>query len=283
MNVLPRFIFLFQSIPTFLPKIFFKTLDGLITSFLWEGKNPRVKKSLLQRLTLSGGLALPNFLYYYWAAHVHKLIYWLQSRELLWCKLESQSVVLSSIEALVLSSLPINSSRYTKNPVVLSTLKIWSQYRNNFKFISASIKMPIAKNHLFPPGLNDSYLRWRNNGIKTFNNLFKDGSFISFSDLSLENKLPVTHLFRYFQIRHCISSLFPSYPSLPHTQPWEELLSLKFNKKSIISIIYKQLMDVEVHTTIKVRMSWEQELGINISDHQWEKAIATIRSSTPSA
>lgn len=151
MNILPRLLFLFQCIPVFLPKNFFKTLDQLITSFLWGGKNPRVRKSLLQRFTFSGGLALPNFLLYYWSAHIHKLTYWLQSQELLWCRLENQSCISSSLNALLTSSLPINPSFFTKNPVVQSSIKIWSQFRNNYKFVSASITMPITKKSLISP------------------------------------------------------------------------------------------------------------------------------------
>lgn len=242
-----------------------------------------MRKLSLQRFTLSGGLSLPNFLYYLWSAHIHKLTYWLQSHKLKWCKLQSQSCTLSSLEALVSSSLPITFARFTKNPVVLSTLKIWSQYRNHFKLASASITMPTINNHLFPPVLADAtYALWNNCGVKTFKDLFKDGTFQSFSIWSSEKKLPVTHLFGYFQIRHCISSFFSFYPSLPNTQPLKELLFLKSNKKSIISVIYKQLMDLDTYTAFKVKKSWERELGITISDQQWEKAIATIRSSTPS-
>lgn len=243
-----------------------------------------MRKAVLQRLRFSGGLALPNFLYYYWSAHVHKLTYWLQSRELLWCRLESQSCRLTSLKALVCAPLPINPSQFTKNPVVQSTLKIWSQYRNKFKLSSASITLPIIQNHLFKPGLSDAtYTKWEKLGIETFQDLFREGTFLSFSDLSSKYKLPTAHLFRYFQIRHCVSSLFSCYPSLPDTQPWEQLLALKPNKKSVISIIYKQLMDMDIYSTVKIKTSWEQELGITISDQLWEKAISTVRTSTPSA
>lgn len=144
--------------------------------------------------------------------------------------------------------------------------------------------MPILKNHLFPPGLFDTtYLRWRHCGIKTFRDLFKDNAFVSFSNLSSENELPSTHLFCYFQVRHCISALFPTYPSTPNIQPWEELLSLKNNTKSIISVIYKQIKGLDSHPSEKVRMSWEQELGMTISEEQWEKAIKNIHSSIRSA
>ena len=61
MNVLPRFLFLFQCTPLFLPLKFFKSLDETITSFLWGGKTLRVKKST-ERFTSDGGLALQNVL-----------------------------------------------------------------------------------------------------------------------------------------------------------------------------------------------------------------------------
>uniref|UniRef100_A0A3B1IT35 Reverse transcriptase domain-containing protein n=1 Tax=Astyanax mexicanus TaxID=7994 RepID=A0A3B1IT35_ASTMX len=61
MNILPKFLFLFQSIPLFLPKHFFDSLDKIVCSFIWDGRPPRVRKKLLQRCRLSGGLALPNF------------------------------------------------------------------------------------------------------------------------------------------------------------------------------------------------------------------------------
>ena len=44
MNILPKLLFLFQSVPLFLPKHFFDSLDKIICSFIWGGKSPRVCK-----------------------------------------------------------------------------------------------------------------------------------------------------------------------------------------------------------------------------------------------
>lgn len=63
----------------------------MISSFIWGGKSPRVHKSLLQRCKFRGGLALPNFLFYYWATHIHRIRCWVDSPHLAWCKLEAQS------------------------------------------------------------------------------------------------------------------------------------------------------------------------------------------------
>lgn len=151
MNILSKFLFLFQCIPLFLSRKLFRTIDEVISSFLWNKKAPRILKSLLQKCKFNGGLALPNFQLYYWSAHIHKITYWLKSSDTPWCRLEAQSCTLSSLKALFTSSLPLNPSGFTNNPVVRSTFQIWYQFRRHFKFQVASSRTPLTKNHLFPP------------------------------------------------------------------------------------------------------------------------------------
>lgn len=66
MNILPKFLYIFQCLPIFLTKSFFTKLNNQISSFIWNKKPPRIKRSVLQRPRSMGGMALPNFLYYYW-------------------------------------------------------------------------------------------------------------------------------------------------------------------------------------------------------------------------
>ncbi|KAJ0001377.1 hypothetical protein NQD34_006397 [Periophthalmus magnuspinnatus] len=61
MNILPKFLYLFQCIPVFIPKRFFQSLDSSIAQFLWNKKPPRIRKIALQKGREDGGLALPNF------------------------------------------------------------------------------------------------------------------------------------------------------------------------------------------------------------------------------
>ncbi len=213
MNILPKLFYLFQAIPLFLPKSFFNNIDKRISSFIWAGKTPRISKFLLQKNRLSGGLSLPNFMYYYyWAANIQKLVFWVQDSSLPWCNLEAKSCVSSSLPAMVFSSLPMSPSHYTDNPIVCSSLKIFFQFRRHFKFTSASTMAPIHKNHLFLPPFSDSvFSLWEKKGLKCFEDLFINNVFASFSELSLSFNLPSSHLFRYFQIRHCASSLFSGF------------------------------------------------------------------------
>lgn len=60
-----KFLYLFQCLPILIPNSFFKALDSLILSYIWNGKPPQLRKALLQRPKHTWGMALPNFQYYY--------------------------------------------------------------------------------------------------------------------------------------------------------------------------------------------------------------------------
>ena len=76
---MPRLLYYFNAIPTFKPQSFFKELDKHISTFIWNKKVPRLRRSFLEKSKSEGGLALPNFLHYYWAANIHKVVFWMST------------------------------------------------------------------------------------------------------------------------------------------------------------------------------------------------------------
>lgn len=48
MNILPRLLYLFQSLPVWIPSSVFKMLDRLISTFIWQKRKPRIR---LKQLT----------------------------------------------------------------------------------------------------------------------------------------------------------------------------------------------------------------------------------------
>uniref|UniRef100_A0A672GJR5 Reverse transcriptase domain-containing protein n=1 Tax=Salarias fasciatus TaxID=181472 RepID=A0A672GJR5_SALFA len=78
MSVLPKYLYLFQSLPVYVPNVYFKKLDSIISSFLWNCKKPRIRKEHLQKSKQDGGLALPNFRHYYWASNLCCLSFWMR-------------------------------------------------------------------------------------------------------------------------------------------------------------------------------------------------------------
>lgn len=125
--------------------------------------------------------------------------FWFNSLNPPWCKSESQSIVTSSLPALLTSSIqspPItNHSHFKNNQLVISTLKIWYQFQSLFKFTLASLYNSITP-------------------------------------------LPLSHLLRHFQVRHCAKSLFQTFPSLSSCKMWDELLGSDPLQKSLTLEIY---------------------------------------------
>lgn len=105
---LPRFLYLFQNLPIYLNASFFKKLDSIILAFVWGYKTHRIAKAHLKKSSKVGGLGLPVFKHYYWAANSRALTYWkcgsIKAEDNpLWLQLETAAVVMSSLPALLFS------------------------------------------------------------------------------------------------------------------------------------------------------------------------------------
>ena len=157
MNILPKLTYLFQCIPIFLPQSFFSKLDSLVSEFIWNKKVPRLHRELLQRPRSLGGLALPNFRFYYWAANLRIIQFSIQYEKLpgssTWLKMEALSSKPVSLTALLHCPFSLSLSPYTKNILVKSTLRIWKQFRRHFGLQTPSFLAPISANPMFHPSL----------------------------------------------------------------------------------------------------------------------------------
>lgn len=70
MIFLRQLLYLPQNIPVCIFKTFFKRLDSINLSFVWDYK---IGKAHLCKPKTSGGLALPNFIHYYWATNIRSI------------------------------------------------------------------------------------------------------------------------------------------------------------------------------------------------------------------
>ena len=189
-----------------------------------------------------------------------------------WCQMEAKSCRSTSLPALVCSSLPLPFSHYTSNPIVLSSLKIWSQFRTHFKFKTPSTLAPLTNNHMFAPSVIDCAFRiWSRNGIKTVRDLYDSNIFSSFQRLKDKYALSGNDLFRYFQVRHFVQTQFSSYPHAPPKLSWENCLEVQPNQKGSISRLYDLLSAFDKHTLSKAKLSREAKIGGYLS----QKTIGT--------
>lgn len=89
----------------------------------------------MQKPKLEGGLALPNFLHYYWAANIHFTLFWFQPFHFGLCDLAPAWVDIEegSCSAALLCILLTTILRCPfGNCIVWHSLRAWSQLQNHF-------------------------------------------------------------------------------------------------------------------------------------------------------
>ena len=283
MTIMPRFLFLFQAVPIFIPKAFFRELNKYTSKFIWNGKVPRIRREFLERRKEEGGLALPNYLYYYWAANIHMLMFWVsdvpENDSPAWLDIEQHTSSPVSLGSLICAQLPLSKRQRTNNPVIQGSLRIWSQFRTHFKLKNAFVTSPIRANCNFAPSLTDpSFQQWHRKGLKSVKDLFKDGHFLSFEQMRRDFDIPQSDFFKYLQVRSFVRKYF-SLTTPPST--WvDECLGWDPVGRGMISRLYDIIQCVASPSLDRVKGTWEEELGMDLSDITWQAAVALVHSSS---
>ena len=277
MNILPRLLFLFQSLPIAVPPSLFKLIENIISKFIWQNRRPRIRLKILMSAKVKGGLGLPNMKMYYWAAQLRAVVAWaFRDAETGWVPIEQ-----NSIPGITLSTLPFISQESRKkikinNIWIKHTLKIWVAVQKQLKITTAlSRAMTIADNIEFIPSIWDrAYKRWAERGLITINQLFDGVVFKSFSQLQEKHDLPSTDLYRYLQIRNYIirNKDWEAIRKNPNktVQHFIDISERPTPSKKQVSLIYKKLRLDMSDNTLHIKEKWELELNTVIEDEVWE-------------
>jgi len=170
--------------------------------FIWGYKTHRISKAHICKTKDLGGLGLPCFQHYYWAANLRALMYWCNAYPKVLTTTTTPAWLIkrdikdSSLPALLFAeNKPIRSFKKC-NPIIVNSLKVWYQLRKVFKLPQTCSLTPIAYNHTFLPSQTDqTFLSWKEKGIILIGDLYINNVFASFTQLRQKFGLPPSHFF----------------------------------------------------------------------------------------
>lgn len=172
---------------------------------------------------------------------------------------------------------PFSPSQFSPNPVVISTLKIYNQFRQTFQLTDFSLETPICNNHLFPAAKLDAiYEQWQHLGLAKCSDFFIDNIFANYNDLTWKCNLQKSDFFRFLQVRHYIQAHCSEFPQMPSELGLDLVLKTPIHLKGLISRIYNLIMTLKNISIDKIKKEWIKELGIDISRDPWDKAVDRI-------
>lgn len=282
MNVLPKFLYLFQSIPLAPPQHFFKRIKKLFTDFIWNNRKPRIRLSLLYLPYDGGGLHFPNLQWYYWAAQLRAAMFWFSTDfKPSWVQIELLSSGDLPLDSLLYSAPVKRLRKNLTNPFVINTINIWFEAH---KFLENTPKLscfaPIWGNEHFKAATKDlGFKLWYNRGIKKVKDLYEDGNLMSFEGLKRKYDIPSVHFFKYLQTRSFIYSCVKD-TNQPPLSLLEQLSTQHCLGKGLVSLFYCTLEGNHKDNSESIRQRWIEDFQEDIEKDDWGLICSKAQSQT---
>uniref|UniRef100_A0A3B3WIQ9 Reverse transcriptase domain-containing protein n=1 Tax=Poecilia mexicana TaxID=48701 RepID=A0A3B3WIQ9_9TELE len=182
MMMLPKLLYLFQTLPAEPPKCMFQEIDKLISRFIWQGKQPRNRFKTLQLSKSKGGLSLPNMSDYYKAAQINPLVEMCDSSYTAkWKEIEcsNNGVPLKA----AIGNIDLIKDLKDLNPCTETSLRTWSKLVKENKESCLPIRW-IAYDQDFTPNKTDNtFKKWTEKGLVKYNDLYHKGCLRTFHDI----------------------------------------------------------------------------------------------------
>lgn len=270
MNVLPTFLYLFQSLPLHPPSSFFPRMKKIFTNVIWNNQRPRLRLSLLYLPYERGGLQVPNLSWYYWAAQIRAAMCWfLDGTPIPWVEIERYTTTPLPLNLYLFSDSPKQLKKNTKNPFVRNTVDVWFKVQSHLKSQISSFT-PVWGNRRFIPGTYDSgFKMWANRGINKISDLYDDNKLMTFEMLRNKHHIPSTHFFKYLQLRSYISKAQNHSLLCPPLSKLETIIVHHSSGHGQVSLIYDLCKTESEESSENKRLAWSTDLNAEVTIEEW--------------
>ncbi|CAI5697250.1 unnamed protein product [Oreochromis niloticus] len=276
MSILPKYLYLFQSIPLSPPNSFFLDLQKLFRNFIWNNRRSRLRISLLYLPYERGGLQLPNLKWYFWAAQIKAAMFYFVNEQIpVWVSMESTEIKIPP-NLYLYSADKKTLNKQTKNPFLKNTIMIWFETHNYLgEMTQLSRFTPIFGNNNFLPGRADAGFKfWFDQGIRKVSDIFRNNTLMSFEQLRRTFSIPVKQLRNFILTTQGNSLEIPTYSSLENT------VIKHLNGRGQVSALYKLFMENSKESTQSILEAWRNDLQMDISEDEWYKSCSLAQSQT---
>uniref|UniRef100_A0A803J5Q1 Reverse transcriptase domain-containing protein n=1 Tax=Xenopus tropicalis TaxID=8364 RepID=A0A803J5Q1_XENTR len=281
MNVLPRILYIFRTVQIQLPPRYIKLLQSQMNAFIWQGKKPRIAAKVLQQPNLSGGVGIPNLLYYYKASLLETAVRMhspIAQRQ--WIAIET-----NFLNNLTLPELLWLPPKYRpKNQSILPTTKLilqnWDTINKNGKLGQfPSPITPITNMQLLIQDL--SLKQWSDKGIRTIADLYTINTYLTFQQLQEKYQIPNKEYFTYNRITNVLQKNMQNYKKKRQPTRIEQLCRIAQNgPRGILSACYRFLLELPPDHKHPFMEKWERELQIEITPEQWSSILEVTSGAT---
>uniref|UniRef100_A0A803KCX1 Reverse transcriptase domain-containing protein n=1 Tax=Xenopus tropicalis TaxID=8364 RepID=A0A803KCX1_XENTR len=277
MNVLPRLLYIFQTIPLKPPSDFFLKLNKLIRKFIWNNKPPRIKQTILYRSKTEGGLGLPNFQLYHQACVLQRIIDWTYHEHYKeWISIE-QSFAEQPLRLLPWLVPKHRQSLRHEHFLLEYALDTWDSLKHKHKLISEhSLLTPLTNNPAFPPGLQKGYFAaWQQDSVSQIFHLCPKASLPRWEQVQNIFTLPNSERFKYHQLTSFIAPILKGNVGDQLYTTFENLCRQKSPPVRNISSIYQNLLSQTIVSSPKPLhfLKWEKALNTQFTEQDMEGII----------
>lgn len=282
MNILPRVLYVMQTVPIRLPKAFYASYRRACNEFIWGTNRPRLSFERLSLPKLKGGLALPDIAKYHQACQLSRIVDWsVHSHTKAWTQIENE-FSLTPVRSLPWTPTRRIPQTCSQHPLISSTLQSFkSMCQKHHISSNPSPLTPIRNNADFPPGLHSTFLKgyWPQDDIRA-KHFFSGNTFQAITNLPAHVSGKPFPSWIYNQIRHFLAHPPKNTDYSRQLTPFEVLCSQTEPQRHVISELYALLFSEHTPKSNIATRAWEKDLDLDLSDQEWENIYSYIHKGT---